>query len=96
MADTDRNGAKGRFSGSNPHWGIYGQSQCASRTWDNCASSVINYGTHCTARMWADDNYGGAHIDILRGNGYINLTDHYITWPWRSWNDEISSNSWVC
>lgn len=93
--DIDQGGAKGRVNGTNPAWGAFSQSQCQSGTWDNCASSTINNGRNCTARVWADGNYGGASLDVLRGNGYINLTDHYITWPFRTWNDEISSNTWV-
>jgi hypothetical protein len=94
--DTDQRGAKGRVSGTNPAWGVFPQSQCASGTWDNCASSIINNGRNCTARVFYDGNYQGRpYLDVLRGNGYINLDDHYISWPLRTWNDEISSNSWV-
>jgi hypothetical protein len=91
----NRGGAKGRVSGTNSTW-PWTQAQCAGGTWNNCASSIVNNGTQCTARVWADASYGGAHLDVLRGNDFINLTDHYITFPFRDWNDEISSNSWVC
>ncbi len=93
--DINQKGAKGRVNGTNAAWGVFRQGTCQSGTWDNCASSIINNGRSCTARVWADGDFNGAALEVLRGNGYINLTDHYITWPIRNWNDEISSNDWI-
>jgi Peptidase inhibitor family I36 len=91
--DTNRGGAKGRLSGSNPAWKIFSQPQCRDGHWGDCASSIANNGTRCTARVWEHDNYRGAWLDIQRGDSF-NLTDKWIVWQVVSWNDQISSNNW--
>ncbi|MEJ2854196.1 MULTISPECIES: peptidase inhibitor family I36 protein [unclassified Saccharothrix] len=92
----NRAGAKGRLSGTNAEWDDFPQSQCeGTGNWNDCASSIINNGRSCNAMVWQHPGYGGAGLRVLRGNGYINLTDHYITWPFTDWNDKISSNWWV-
>jgi hypothetical protein len=84
-------GARGRVAGNNTNWGVFSQSQCANGTWSNCASSIINNGTQCTAYQYDGTSYGGDWMYLLRG---ANNPDLRTTISAGNWNDRISSNRW--
>ncbi|MEU9448847.1 peptidase inhibitor family I36 protein [Streptomyces sp. NPDC048277] len=76
----------GKLSGTNANWTAFSHSTCASKTWNDCASSIYNDGTTDNAVVYTDANYSGSSGVIDKGTGG-DLTS--------AWNDVISSNSWV-
>jgi peptidase inhibitor family I36 len=90
----------GELSGSNSNWRAFSHSSCrkpnnpSDRTWSDCASSIYNNGTSCTAVVWLAAGYGEGHEALARGQGVRNLsTWHVDTGPW---DNNISANNWLC
>ncbi|MFC7534736.1 peptidase inhibitor family I36 protein [Actinoplanes sp. GCM10030250] len=91
---TGWNSGPGKLSGSNPNWAAFSHQGCPNNKWTNCASSIYNNGTSCTAEVWLSANYTEGREFLARGQGVSNLaTWHTDTGPW---NDNISANSWSC
>jgi hypothetical protein len=80
------NDGPGKLSGTNANWTAFSHSTCATKTWNDCASSIYNDGVNDNAVVYTAANYSGTSGVIDRGVGG-DLTS--------SWNDVISSNSWV-
>ncbi|WP_173019503.1 peptidase inhibitor family I36 protein [Streptomyces alkaliphilus] len=78
----------GQLSGANPNWAVFSNSSCPGGNWENCASSVYNNGTSCSAVLWTSRNYSGARLTLARGSGQTRLSS--------TMNNAISSNSWSC
>jgi len=80
------------FFGNNQHWSDFAQSACQSGNWNDCASSIFNNGTQCTAHVYWDAGFGLPRINVPRGTGYAQLDQNMP--DGRNWNDKISSNNW--
>ena len=76
----------GELSGTNANWTAFAHSTCASKTWNDCASSLYNDGVNDNAVVYTNANYSGSSGVITRGTGGDVSA---------AWNDVISSNSWV-
>lgn len=84
----------GELAGSNSNWAVFSHSTCGSGTWNNCASSLYNNGTSCTAVVWLSAGYTEGNEYLAKGQGVTNLaTWNTDTGPW---NNNISANSWSC
>lgn len=84
----------GELSGSNSNWNAFSHSSCPSGTWTNCASSLYNNGTSCTAVVWLSAGYTEGRESLARGQGVTNLATWNVdTGPW---NNNISANNWAC
>jgi hypothetical protein len=92
--NANKGGAEGKFSGNNPNWANFAQSQCASKTWNDCASSIVNAGTSgLGAQEYQNINYGGGQFCVSDDEYISDLTS--LTWPdGDTMNDSISSNNW--
>ena len=92
--DTARTDGPGELSGTNSNWAAFSHSSCPSNTWTNCASSLYNNGTSCTAVVWLTAGFTEGREFLGRGQGVTNLaTWNTDTGPW---NNNISANSWSC
>ncbi|MFI5841549.1 peptidase inhibitor family I36 protein [Catenuloplanes sp. NPDC051500] len=83
----------GRLSGSNPNWGAFSHASCPSGTWNDCASSLFNNGTSCTAHVYYYTNYGTPVHNIGIGGARTNLAN-YSTGLGNTWDNNIRSNNW--
>ncbi|WP_369404422.1 peptidase inhibitor family I36 protein [Streptomyces albus] len=78
----------GKLSGWNSNWSVFKTSRCSDGDWENCASSVYNNGTSCSAVLWTGRSYSGSRLTLGRGSGQTRLSS--------TMNNAISSNSWSC
>lgn len=85
---TNYSDGPGRLSGSNSNWTAFSHSSCPTGTWNDCASSVYNNGTSCSANLWTTANYGGSRLTLGIGSGQTALSS--------TMNNAISSNNWSC
>jgi hypothetical protein len=86
-------GNMGKFAGDNGWWGQYSQAQCASGTWNDCASSLYNHGNYDAVYVYQDVNGGGGRACVAKGTAWSNLTTlHYNNGA--GLNDSITSNKW--
>jgi hypothetical protein len=101
--DQNYGGPRGQFSGDNPAWGSYPQSQCqdgsgggpySNGTWNDCASSLYNNGNSDAVQVWRDSNYRSDSTCVPRGTLWASLPK-WQTNSGEPMNDEISSNRWV-
>jgi len=95
---TNYSDGPGELSNSNSNWHAFSHSSCTASasggTWTNCASSIYNNGTNCTAVVWLSAGYSEGNEYLARGQGVTNLaTWNTDTGPW---NNNISANSWSC
>lgn len=87
----------GQLAGTNASWFAFPERACQTGTWADCASSLYNDGTQCTARVWFLQNFGGPSLEIARGDGFSDLVNVPISGiPGANWNDNIEANDWVC
>jgi hypothetical protein len=88
-------GAMGKLSGTNRTWSSFSRSGCPTGTWDNCASAIRNEGLSCEAVVYRDPFFGGPSWVINRDTSAAWLSSWSME-PGKSWDDQISSNSWWC
>ncbi len=86
-------GAMGKFAGNNSWWGQYGQAQCQTGNWNDCAASLYNHGNYGAVYVYQDVNYGGGRACAARGTAWSNLTTLHFN-NGAGMNDAISSNQW--
>lgn len=86
-------GAMGKLAGNNLDWSAFGQSQCASGTWDDCASSTFNNGNDCAVDLYTGKAYTGHNLWEQRGSYRANLSLDRDP-DGKPFNDRFSSNVW--
>jgi hypothetical protein len=91
----NQGGAEHKVSGNNSDWANFAESQCASNTWNNCASSIVNAGTSgLGAQEFQNVGFGGGQFCMFDDEYISNLTSE--TWTdGDTMNDSISSNTWA-
>src|SRR5450755_3556872 len=90
-------GAEHQLSGNNSDWVNLSESQCATKTWNDCASSIVNAGTSgLGAQEFQSINYGGGQFCMSDDEYISNLAGADWTWTdGKTINDSISSNNWA-
>jgi hypothetical protein len=86
-------GPMGKLAGNNLSWGAFPQSQCATDTWEDCASSTFNNGNSCAVDLYTGRAYTGYNLWEQRGSYRDNLALNRAP-DGQSFNDRISSNVW--
>ena len=90
-------GAEHQLSGNNSDWVNLPESQCTTKTWNDCASSIVNAGTSgLGAQEFQSINYKGGQFCMYDDEYISNLGSGSWTWPdGATMNDSISSNNWA-
>lgn len=89
------NGGPGKLSGNNSSWFAFSHSGCQNGTWADCASSLFNDGTQCTAHVYFLTGFGHPELSLSRGTGIANLVNVPLGGGVSgNWNDNIESNNW--
>jgi hypothetical protein len=94
--NTDFSDGPGQWEDNESDYTRYSHPSCgdrASKTWNNCASSVYNHGAHCNIVFYDGTGMTGATLPLRKGSYLANLTQNDMS-DGNPANDRFGSHRW--